>query len=147
MNIPMANKPGVLFVCVKNGGKSQMAGGLMRHLAGDAVTVHTAGTMPGSSLNAQSVAALAEWGIDISSEYTKAISADMLANVDLIVTLGGEAVVEPVPGLEIRNWDTDEPSLRGIEGMERMRLVRDDINARVKELVTEFRLSNPKDND
>ncbi|WP_425860951.1 low molecular weight phosphatase family protein [Arthrobacter sp. TWP1-1] len=134
----MTNKPGVLFVCVKNGGKSQMAGGLMRHLVGDTVTVYTAGTKPGPALNAQSVASLAEVGIDISSEHTKPITADMLANVGVIITLGGEAVVEPVPGIEIRNWDTDEPSERGIEGMERMRLVRDDIKNRVTLLAEEL---------
>ncbi|MCQ9164175.1 low molecular weight phosphatase family protein [Arthrobacter sp. STN4] len=134
----MSNKPGVLFVCVKNGGKSQMAGGLMRHLADDTVTVYTAGTKPGPSLNAQSVESLAELGIDISGERTKPITAEMLANVGLIITLGGEAVVDPVAGIEIRNWDTDEPSKRGIEGMERMRLVRDDINNRVIALAKEL---------
>lgn len=134
----MTNKPGVLFVCVKNGGKSQMAGGLMRHLTGDAVTVYTAGTKPGRDLNAQSVESLAELGIDISGEHTKPITADMLANVDLIITLGKEAVVDPVPGIEIRNWDTDEPSERGIEGMERMRLVRDDIKTRLQALAAEL---------
>ena len=134
----MTNKPGVLFVCVKNGGKSQMAGGLMRHLVGDTVTVYTAGTKPGPSLNAQSVDSLAELGINISGEHTKAITADMLANVGLIIPLGGEAVVEQVPGIEIRNWDTDEPSERGIEGMERMRLVRDDIKNRVGLLAEEL---------
>lgn len=140
----MTNKPGVLFVCVKNGGKSQMAGGLMRHLAGDTVTVYTAGTKPGPALNGQSVESLAELGIDISAEHTKPITADMLANVDLIITLGGEAVVEPVPGIEIRNWDTDEPSERGIEGMERMRQVRDDIKNRVAQLSEELRNSPAK---
>ena len=138
----MTSKPGVLFVCVKNGGKSQMAGGLMRHIAGDTVTVYTAGTKPGASLNAQSVESLTELGIDISGEYTKPITADMLADVDLIITLGSEAVVEPVPGIEIRNWDTDEPSERGIEGIERMRLVRDDIQARVQALAAELGASN-----
>lgn len=134
----MTNKPGVLFVCVKNGGKSQMAGGLMRHLAGDTVTVYTAGTKPGTALNAQSVESLAELGIDISGEHTKLITAEMLADVELIVTLGSEAVVDPVPGIEIRNWDTDEPSTRGIEGIERMRLVRDDIRGRVESLDEEI---------
>lgn len=133
----MTSKPGVLFVCVKNGGKSQMAGGLMRHLAGD-----TAGTKPGTSLNGQSVESLDELGIDISGEYTKPITADALANVDLIITLGSEAVVNPVPGIETRNWDTDEPSTRGIEGMARMRIVRDDIRVRVQALITE--LTTPK---
>ncbi|MHA7306484.1 arsenate-mycothiol transferase ArsC [Arthrobacter sp. TMN-49] len=134
----MTSKPGVLFVCVKNGGKSQMAGGLMRQLVGDSVTVYTAGTKPGASLNAQSVASLAELGVDISGEHTKAITEDMLADVGLVITLGSEAVVNPVPGLEVRNWDTDEPSERGIEGMERMRLVRDDINKRVRFLAKEM---------
>ncbi len=138
----MSSKPGVLFVCVKNGGKSQMAGGLMRHLAGDTVTVYTAGTKPGPALNGQSVESLAELGIDISAEHTKPITVDMLANVGLIITLGGEAAVEPVPGIEIRNWDTDEPSERGIEGMERMRLVRDDIKNRVTLLGEELRNSS-----
>lgn len=134
----MTAKPGVLFVCVKNGGKSQMAGGLMRHLAGDTVAVYTAGTKPGASLNAQSVESLDELGIDIGDEHTKPITADMLANVDLIITLGSEAVVDQVPGIEIRNWDTDEPSTRGIEGMKRMRLVRDDIRVRVEALLEEI---------
>lgn len=132
------NKASVLFVCVKNGGKSQMAGGLMRHLAGDTATVYTAGTKPGTALNVQSVESLAELGIDISGEHTKPITAEMLATVDLIITLGREAAVDSVPGIEIRNWDTDEPSLRGIEGMERMRLVRDDIRDRVNALVAEL---------
>lgn len=134
----MTTKPGVLFVCVKNGGKSQMAGGLMRHLAGDTVNVYTAGTKPGTALNAQSVESLDELGIDISDEHTKPITADMLSNVDLIITLGREAVVDPVPGIQIRNWDTDEPSESGIEGMERMRLIRDDINHRVTSLTNEL---------
>ncbi|MGA7206091.1 MAG: low molecular weight phosphatase family protein [Specibacter sp.] len=134
----MTTKPGVLFVCVKNGGKSLMAGGLMRHVAGDAVTVHTAGTKPGAALNAQSVESLAELGINVSGEQTKAITVDMLANVQLIITLGSEAVVDAVPGIEIRNWDTDEPSKRGIEGLERMRLVRDDIQVRVRALAAEL---------
>ncbi|POH71882.1 arsenate-mycothiol transferase ArsC [Arthrobacter glacialis] len=134
----MTSKPGVLFVCVKNGGKSQMAGGLMRHLTKDAVTVYTAGTKPGSSLNSQSVESLVELGIDMGAEHTKPITPDMLGDVSLIVTLGSEAVVDPVPGIEIRNWDTDEPSERGIEGMERMRLVRDDISIRVSLLAQEM---------
>ncbi|WP_417234748.1 low molecular weight phosphatase family protein [Arthrobacter sp.] len=134
----MAHKPGILFVCVKNGGKSQMAGALMRHLAGDAVTVHTAGTRPGDKLNAQSVQSLAELGIEIGDEHPKPVTEDMLADVDMVITLGTEAVVEPVPGAKMRTWETDEPSTRGIEGMERMRLVRDDIRDRVEDLLTEI---------
>ena len=135
----MTNRPGVLFVCVKNGGKSQMAGGLMRQLAGDDVIVHTAGTSPGKALNAESVRSLAELGIDLGGEHPKLITEDLLTGTNLIITIGKEAVLDSAPGIEIRNWDTDEPSERGIDGMERMRLVRDDIQTRVAALVTELR--------
>lgn len=134
----MTTPPSILFVCVKNGGKSQMAGGLMRHLAGDDVIVHTAGTQPGKALNAESIQSLAELGIDISDENPKPITEDLLTDTGLIITLGTDTALDPVPGIEIRNWDTDEPSKRGIDGMERMRLVRDDIQARVAALVTEL---------
>lgn len=136
----MPDRPSVLFVCIKNGGKSQMAGALMRLEAGDAVDVHTAGTKPGSSLNAQSVEALAEVGADVDGEFAKAIDPALLARADRVVVLGSEAVLEPVPGMraEIETWETDEPSSRAIEGMERMRLVRDDIRARILRLRSEL---------
>ncbi|NYE95888.1 arsenate-mycothiol transferase [Psychromicrobium silvestre] len=130
--------PGVLFVCVKNGGKSQMAGALMRHAAGTAVRVFTAGTAPGTSLNTQSVESLTELGIDLGTEHPKPITHEVLDQVDLIITLGKEAVVDPVEGIQIRQWDTDEPSLRGIKGMERMRLIRDDIKTKVQQLLIEL---------
>ncbi len=130
--------PSVLFVCVKNGGKSQMAAGLMRALAGDRIEVHSAGTKPGTALNEQSVASLRELGIDLAGESPKPINPDLLAGVDLVVTLGREAHVDAPPNVRIINWDTDEPSERGIEGMERMRLVRDDIAVRVRQLFTEI---------
>jgi len=128
--------PSVLFVCVKNSGKSQMAAGLMRKLAGDSVSVYSAGTKPGDSVNALSAAALAEVGVDISDETPKPIDQGLLHSVDFVITLGREARVEPVPGPTFEYWDTDEPSERGIDGIERMRLVRDDIAARVAELMT-----------
>ncbi|MBE7193071.1 MAG: low molecular weight phosphatase family protein [Gordonia polyisoprenivorans] len=128
--------PSVLFVCVKNGGKSQMAAGLMRKEAGDTVEVHSAGTKPGSAINAQSAESLLEVGVDIAAEHPKAIDPDLLARMDYVVTLGREASVEQIDGPVFENWDTDEPSTRGIEGIERMRLVRDDIAARVRDLHT-----------
>ncbi|WP_410876987.1 low molecular weight phosphatase family protein [Nocardia sp. A7] len=134
----MSDKPSVLFVCVKNGGKSQMAAGLMRQLAGDRVQVHSAGTRPGAGLNELSVASLAELGIDLAGESPKPIDSDLLRTVDLVVTLGREAQVEPAPGVRIINWDTDEPSERGIDGIERMRLVRDDIRAHVQHLFSDL---------
>ena len=130
--------PSVLFVCVRNGGKSQMAAGLMRRAAGDRVGVHSAGTHPGSTINALSAGVLAEVGADMSGETPRPIDPELLATVDLVVTLGREAVVEVPPDVQLRNWDTDEPSERGIDGIDRMRLIRDDIDARVQALLTEL---------
>ncbi len=126
--------PSVLFVCVKNGGKSQMAAGLMRKAAGDQVDVHSAGTKPGDAVNALSAETLLEVGVDISGETPTLVDPQLVRDVDLVVTLGSEAKVDPVAGTDFENWDTDEPSERGIDGIERMRLVRDDIAARVDAL-------------
>ncbi|MCW2093123.1 UNVERIFIED_ORG: arsenate-mycothiol transferase [Rhodococcus erythropolis] len=127
-------KPSVLFVCVKNGGKSQMAAGLMRKAASDQVNVYSAGTKPGDAVNALSVETLLEVGVDITGETPTLIDPQLVRDVDLVVTLGSEAKVEPVDGTDFENWDTDEPSERGIDGIERMRLVRDDIAARIDAL-------------
>ncbi|BBY31568.1 low molecular weight phosphatase family protein [Mycolicibacterium sediminis] len=129
-----SSTPSVLFVCVKNGGKSQMAAGLMRQLAGNTVTVHSAGTKPGAAVNDLSAQALLEVGVDITNEKPKAVDYELAREVELVVTLGREAKLDPPPGTRVENWDTDEPSDRGIDGLERMRLVRDDITARVREL-------------
>lgn len=134
----MSHKPSVLFVCVKNGGKSQMAAGLMRHLAGDRVRVHSAGTRPGTALNELSVASLREVGVDLDGASPTPIHPELLREVDLVVTLGREARVEPVPGVRIINWDIDEPSERGIDGIERMRLVREDIRLHVQHLLSDI---------
>jgi arsenate-mycothiol transferase len=134
-------KPSVLFVCVKNGGKSQMAAGLMRKLAGDQIEVYSAGTAPGSVINTLSAQSLLEVGADITGEHPKPIDPALLREVDLVVTLGREARVDVPPGTRLENWDTDEPSERGIEGIERMRLVRDDIATRVQRLAPELNLS------
>jgi arsenate-mycothiol transferase len=133
-----AKKPSVLFVCSKNGGKSQLAAGLMNQLAAGAVDVYSAGTKPGKSLNPQSVESLAELGIDITGEHPKPVTDEVLDNVDVVIVLGNEAKLEPREGKRFEVWETDEPSTRGIEGMERMRLVRDDIKARVQTLYAEL---------
>ena len=130
--------PSVLFVCSRNGGKSQLAAGLMNQLANGTVTVHSAGTKPADALNPESVGSLAELGIDITGEHPKPVTAEMLDTADVVIVLGNEAKLEPRDGTRIEFWDTDEPSERGIEGMERMRLVRDDIKARVQKLYAEL---------
>jgi arsenate-mycothiol transferase len=104
-----ASTPSVLFVCVKNGGKSQMAAGLMRKIAGDAVQVYSAGTRPGTAINDLSAESLAEVGVDISDQTPKPVDPQLLRDVDIVVTLGREAHVEPVAGTQFENWDTDEP--------------------------------------
>lgn len=129
--------PSVLFVCVKNGGKSVMAEGLLRQAAGNAIEVHSAGTRPGTAVNTLSAQGLSEVGVDITGHTPAGIDPALLARVDKVITLGREAVVD-VPGVTVINWDTDEPSERGIDGIDRMRLVRDDITARAHKLTTEL---------
>ena len=135
---PATRKPRILFVCVKNAGKSQMAAGLMRQIAGDAVDVRSAGTRPGTALNDLSVASLLEVGVDITGEHPKALTDEMVRAADVVVTLGPEARVDEVEGTEFQTWITDEPSEHGIDGIERMRLVRDDIATRVRALARDL---------
>ncbi|MBW0089683.1 low molecular weight phosphatase family protein [Pseudonocardia sp. KRD-184] len=130
--------PSVLFVCVRNGGKSQMASGLMRRAADGRVVAHSAGTQPGTSVNALSAQVLAEVGADMSGEVPKPVDPALLAGVDVVVVLGREARLDVPPGTDLRHWDTDEPSERGVDGVERMRLVRDDIDGRVRDLLREL---------
>lgn len=142
----MTTTPSVLFVCVKNGGKSQMAAALMRKRAadtGDTVEAHSAGTRPGSAVNALSAEVVAELGADMSGRVPAGINPDVLRRVDRVVVLGDEAAVEfdddnNAIATTLETWHTDEPSERGIEGPERMRLVRDDIARRVAALLDEL---------
>lgn len=134
----MTPKPSVLFVCVKNAGKSQMAAALMRKVAGDTVDVYSAGTTPGTAVNALSAQSLAEGGVDVTDQSPKPIDPQVVRDVDVVVTLGREAHVQPIEGTRFENWDTDEPSERGIDGIARMRLLRDDIAARVADLASQM---------
>jgi arsenate-mycothiol transferase len=130
--------PSVLFVGVKNGGKSQMAAGLMRKFAGDTVTIDSAGTKPGSAVNGLSAEVLLEVGVDITDQSPKQLTDDLIASADRVVVLGRDARVQPADGTRVEVWDTDEPSDRGIDGIERMRLVRDDITRRIRHLTDEL---------
>lgn len=130
----------ILFVCVKNSGKSQMAAGLLEKLLAEqpvtGVQVASAGTVAGTTLNADSVAALAEQGIDIAGRTPRQLTDELQRESALVVILGAEANPEQVDGPRYLTWITDEPSERGIEGIERMRLIRDDIAQRVADLHT-----------
>jgi arsenate-mycothiol transferase len=113
----------------------------MRQIAGDTVNVYSAGTKPGTAVNAISAQTLGEIGVDITDETPELVDPQLVRDVDVVVTLGREAHLDPVTGTRFENWDTDEPSERGIDGIERMRLVRDDIAARVTDLHT--RITGP----
>ena len=138
----MRQPPRVLFVCVKNGGKSQMAEGLMRHVAGATIYASSAGTKAGSSINAESAAALLEVGVDITSRTTTQLTPELVAAADLVVVLGQDAQVD-VGDTPLERWETDEPSRRGIDGMERMRLIRDDITDRIVDLRDRLLVASP----
>lgn len=137
----MTNKPKVLFVCVGNGGKSQMAAALADKHAGEAIEIHSAGTKPATKLNTESVESISEVGADMSDGRPKAVDPQLLREADRVVILGKDAQLELPADAQgtLERWVTDEPSERGIEGMERMRLVRDDIDARVRALITELK--------
>lgn len=142
------SRPSVLFVCVSNAGKSQMAEALGRQMAGTAIDFHSAGTKPKDQVNVQSVEAVAESGADMSRARPKPVDPQLLRDADRVIILGEDAQVEPVDGMRapIERWVTDEPSTRGIDGIERMRLVRDDIASRVSSLVLEL-TGQPRSND
>jgi arsenate-mycothiol transferase len=140
-------RPIVLFICVSNAGKSVMAQHLMRHAAGDAIAARSAGTHAKAGVNALSVQALAELGIDLSGHQPTQLTDDMIAAADLVVIVGTQAHIHPPPNSPpVRTWDTDEPSLRGIDGIERMRLIRDDIAQCTRALIAELQAaSTPSD--
>jgi arsenate-mycothiol transferase len=111
-----------------------MAAGLMIRRAGDAVQVDSGGTQPGPAVNRLSAESLAEVGVDLSTHVPKPVTREMVEAADVVVVLGRDAHVDEVPGTRFETWLTDEPSERGIDGLERMRLVRDDIARRVDDL-------------
>ncbi|MGJ4117045.1 low molecular weight phosphatase family protein [Corynebacterium macclintockiae] len=136
----MSAKPKVLFVCVGNGGKSQMAAALAEKHAGEMIEIYSAGTKPAENLNAESVEAVSEVGADMSGGHPKEVDSTLLREADRVIILGKDAQLELPDEARgsLQRWVTDEPSARGVEGMERMRLIRDDIDARVQTLVAEL---------
>ena len=128
-------KPGVLFLCVHNAGRSQMAAGWLRSLAGDRVEVFTGGSEPGEQLNAVVVDAMAEVGIDIHDEFPKPWTVEVVRAVDVVVAMGCGDVCPIYPGKSYVNWDLDDPEGKNID---QVRLVRDAIKSRVEVLVNEI---------
>ena len=127
--------PMVVFLCVHNAGRSQMAAGWMRHLAGDRVEVFSGGSDPASGVNPSAVAAMAEVGIDISSEFPKPWTDEVVRAADVIVTMGCGDACPVFPGKRYLDWEVDDPAGMGVESV---RPIRDDIGGRVRDLMTEL---------
>lgn len=125
-------RPAVLFLCVHNAGRSQMAAGWLRHLAGDRVDVFSGGSNPGDEVNAAAVAAMHEVGIDISSQVPKPLTDETARIADVIITMGCGDTCPVFPGTRYEDWELTDPAGQPIEVV---REVRDDIRARVEALV------------
>jgi protein-tyrosine-phosphatase len=127
--------PAVLFLCVHNAGRSQMAAGFMRHLAEGRVAVYSGGSEPAASLNKAVIAAMAEKGVDIGTNTPQPWTEGMLRVADVVVTMGCGDACPVVPGKRYLDWELDDPTGRPIE---EIRMIRDDIESRVKLLLTEL---------
>ena len=125
----------VLFVCVHNAGRSQRAAGWLRHLAGDAVEVRSAGSLPGDEVNPAAVAAMAEVGIDIAGQVPRVLTTDAVAVSDVVITMGCGDACPYFPGKRYLDWELTDPAGQSIEVV---REVRDDIRARIEALATEL---------
>ncbi|WP_336698448.1 arsenate reductase ArsC [Curtobacterium sp. USHLN213] len=128
----MTDRPTVLFVCVHNAGRSQMAAGYLQHLAGDRVRVFSAGSEPADRVNAVAVAAMAEEGIDIATAVPAVLETDTVRESDVVVTMGCGDACPVFPGKRYEDWELDDPAGQPID---RVRLVRDAVRARVEQLI------------
>ncbi|MEV0267952.1 arsenate reductase ArsC [Hamadaea sp. NPDC050747] len=128
-------KPSVLFVCVHNAGRSQMAAGFLRSLAGDAVEVRSAGSAPADQINPVAIDAMAEMGIDITDQKPKILTPEDSQASSVVITMGCGDVCPYFPGQRHMDWEVDDPAGRGIAAV---RVIRDDIRSRVEKLITEI---------
>jgi arsenate reductase len=127
--------PSVLFVCVHNAGRSQMAAALLSHVAGDRIEVRSAGTEPADQVNPVAVAAMAELGIDISAANPKVLTDAAVQCSDVVITMGCGDTCPYFPGLSYRDWKLDDPAGQPLEVV---RGIRDDIAGRVRALINEL---------
>lgn len=132
----MTSKPTVLFMCVHNAGRSQMAAGWLTHLAGDDVEVLSGGSQPAERINSDAVAVMREVGIDIAASYPKPWTEETLGTADVVVTMGCGDVCPLLPGKRYLDWELKDPAGMSIEGV---RAVRDEIAGRVRELIVELK--------
>ena len=128
-------KPSVLFVCIHNAGRSQMAAGYLRHLAGDRIEVRSAGSMPADQINPIAVEAMREEGIDITAEQPKVLTPEAVQASDVVITMGCGDTCPFFPGTRYLDWELEDPAGRSLE---EVRPIREEIKARVGALVDEL---------
>lgn len=128
-------KPSVLFVCVHNAGRSQMAAGFLRDIAGDRIEVRSAGSMPAEQINPIAVEAMGELGIDITAEQPKVLTTEAVQASDVVITMGCGDACPFFPGKRYEDWTLDDPAGQGIDSV---RPIRDEIRRRIEELTGEL---------
>jgi arsenate reductase len=131
----MSEKPTVLFVCVHNAGRSQMAAGYLRDLAGDRVDVLSAGSEPKDQINPVAIHAMAEEGIDIAGNTPKILTVDAVKESDVVITMGCGDACPIFPGKRYEDWELEDPAGKDLDTVRR---VRDDIRRRVESLIAEI---------
>jgi protein-tyrosine-phosphatase len=131
----MSDRPEVLFVCVHNAGRSQMAAALLHHHAAGSVTVRSAGSAPADTVNPAVVQVMAEIGLDIAREFPKPLTDEGVRAADVVITMGCGDACPVYPGKRYLNWELDDPAGKTIE---QVRPIRDDIDRRVTQLLTEL---------
>ncbi len=128
-------KPSVLFVCIHNAGRSQMAAGWLQHLAGDRIEVRSAGTAPADQVNPVAVEAMREVGIDITTAHPKVLTGEAVQVSDVVITMGCGDTCPFYPGTRYLDWPLDDPAGQGIDAV---RPIRDAIKAKVEALIAEL---------
>ncbi|MEV0774501.1 arsenate reductase ArsC [Streptomyces sp. NPDC050428] len=130
--------PSVLFVCVHNAGRSQMAAAFLTHLAGDRVQVRSAGSTPADTVNPAVVAAMAEVGIDVSAEVPKVLTTEAVQASDVVITMGCGDTCPVFPGKRYLDWQLTDPAGQGVDDV---RPIRDEIEKRIRTLIGEITLA------
>jgi arsenate reductase (thioredoxin) len=138
--MPMADKPSVLFVCVHNAGRSQMAAGYLNQLSGGQIEVRSAGSEPAKKINPVAVQAMAEDGIDIATETPKILTTEAVKASDVVITMGCGDTCPFYPGKRYEDWVLDDPAGQDIN---HVRPIRDEIRRRVEQLISELQPSGP----
>ena len=131
----MTDRPSVLFVCVHNAGRSQMAAALLHHHAAGRVVVRSAGSAPAEAVNPAVVAVMDELGIDLSREFPKPLTADAVEASDVVITMGCGDACPVHPGRRHLDWELDDPAGRDVDTV---RVIRDEIDARVRRLLSDL---------